>query len=221
MPVKKTISSAEPESVRRKKSSSASKAKAHKNKIPLKKATRTEKARIQKAIDSLPNLVIETSASAPMQKPAKNSFLFSSQPKVSHLNPLSFRSEFEEKKKRIVWLSVGTIMIFIFSLWVVNVRAQFTDADFHLGTEELLLNQAKEDFSSLVRTPEPKPVIPAPEPQQDVEKIKQVLSENLLYMSATSSSTTSTTEYTATSSVFTSSTEYIILESDNTTSFEE
>ncbi len=130
------------------------------------------------------------------------------------LNPLSFQSDFEQKKRRIVWLSVTTIMVFIFSLWVVNVRAQFTDANFRVGTEEMLLQKAKQNFQNFVKIPDTTPVQKFDEIKQEenTEKIKSLLSENLMRLTSTTPTIASSTLSVSTSSLFVSSTNDILLQ---------
>lgn len=219
MPVKKRVTTKDSSLEKGKKGAKrVKKAATSKPKPKISKITKQERENIKQAVSSLPGLIIEhapfgekTAQWQPtvVEIPKKNNFVTpSAQEKpVSTPSPLprAWSSPLEQKKRKLLWFLVGTLSVFILTLWIVNVRSQVSDANFNFGSEEMLWQNAKEDFKTFV-TPTDFPKLPEKTPElnpTEEEKIKQILAENLLLLTATSTTSTSKT---TTSTNFTTST---------------
>jgi len=206
MPVKKRVTPKNSSLESGKKSARGTSAVGAKKRKKTVKISKQQRKDIKQAANSLPSFIIERvpfAVESP-KPPVERKEMEIPQPKKKELNPSAYNSQFEQQKRKLLWFVVGTIMIFIVSLWVVNVRTQVTDAGFNFGSEEKLWQAAKEDFQSMVKTPQ----LPITQTQdtllpEEEEKIKQILAENLILLSATS---TTSTPKTATSTNFTTST---------------
>lgn len=221
MPVKKRVTNKDSSLGKEKKGAKQTKkASSAKPKRKVSKITKQERENIKQAVSSLPGLIIdrvpfveEAAKWQPKQneEPKKNNFVAppAKQKPVSQPVPLprAWSSPLEQKKRNLLWFLVGTLSVFILTLWIVNVRSQVSDANFNFGSEETLWQNAKEDFKTFVTpTDFPKP----PEKTNELspteeEKIKQVLLENLTLLSVESTSTASSTRV-STSTILTTTT---------------
>lgn len=209
MPVKKRVTTKTSSSASAPKRKPATKKTATKKKVS--KITRQERGAIKKAVSSLPGFIRESTeknswippvetrkpvgTSAPAKKESPSFFGTTEKKKV---HPQSyFDSHFEKKKRKILWFGVGSIMLCVLFMWIYNIKVQVSQAKFSLGTEEVLWNSAKEDFNTLVKQP---PIIQKPKvsvSEEETEKIKQVLAENVAAVILASTTSTSSTVETA------------------------
>lgn len=211
MPVKKGVTK-KPKTPAKKRTS---------KKTPAKKISKQERENIKKAVSSLSGFLNEQvpvrteQKEESEQRPAstyhKPVFQKPKPPVAEPKKPVRAYSPsaLERKKRFIVHTVVAVIMIFIASLWVINMRSKFSDAGFKLGSEEQLWETAKDDYNSLVKQPrqlqaQMDDVVEQVEQAQTEEAIKKILTENLLLATASTSTTSTPSVTTSTPEVATS-----------------
>lgn len=121
----------------------------------------------------------------------------------------------EEKKRKIVWISVSLLMIIISCVWVYSLRIQVKNSGFGTGSDSTLWETAKFDYSQILKPLKEVPLTTAtstdPVTYEESERIKEILAQNILQLEQTSTSTSSTTEMaTSTPSETPSTTEKIV-----------
>ncbi len=178
-----------------------------------KKISKEQRESIKQAVDSLSGMVTtfpvekEIRPQAPQTPPTLRTT--KSIPSRYHNKLL------EEKKRKIVWISVSLLMIIISCVWVYSLRIQVKNSGFGTGSDSTLWETAKFDYSQILKPlkeiPSTKPTSTDPVTYEESERIKEILAQNILYLEQTSTSTSSTTEIaTSTPSETPSTTEKIV-----------
>lgn len=185
------------------------------------KITKAERESIKQAVNSLSGLVIDQAPKMqPIQKPvAAPQQIPVSKPTpapiysipVKKTEPIRYHnSKLEEKKRKVMWFAVGTLMLFIAAFWIVSIQLRVKNSGFHSSADGQLLETAFSDYNKIIKEPreallklkEQTPPAPAePLSSEQTDRIKEVLAQNLLAMHSSTSTTSTINVTTSTLSV--------------------